>query len=86
MRVRLEGELGGRRGALDHAGEAGGGERRAPLRREDERRLRLLLALKLPERPQFVAKNGVRAGRALLSPADVQAGRFEVHLIPAQCL
>jgi hypothetical protein len=28
----------------------------------------------------------VRAGRALLSPADVQGGRFEVHLIPAQCL
>ena len=29
MRVRLEGELGGRRGALDHAGEAGSVERRA---------------------------------------------------------
>ena len=54
-------------GALDHAGKAGGGEGRSPL--EDEWRLRLLLTLKLPQRPQFVAKDGVRAGRAFLGPA-----------------
>src|SRR5450631_211741 len=34
--------------------------------------------------PQLVPKERVRAGAALLDPADVQAGCYEVDLIPAQ--
>jgi len=48
VRMGLERELGGNAGALDHAGKAGGAEWRAPLRREDERRLRLLKQLGRP--------------------------------------
>ena len=47
MGVRLEAELGGVADALHHPGEPGGGERRAPLRREDKRRFRLSLALNI---------------------------------------
>ena len=84
VRVRLEGQLGLRACPLDHAGEASGAERRSALRREHEGRLGLLLALEPPQRPQFVPEDRMGAGRALLDPADVQRGRPEVHLIPAQ--
>ena len=44
----------------------------------------LLLALEPPQRPQFIPKDRMGTGRALLDPADVQRGRPELHLIPAQ--
>ncbi|MGA8650745.1 MAG: hypothetical protein WB677_09000, partial [Xanthobacteraceae bacterium] len=66
--------------ALD-AGEAGSGERRTPLRREHERRFRLLLALEPPQRAQFVTEDRMRAGRAFLDPADVQGRGSQVDLI-----
>jgi hypothetical protein len=50
------------------------------LRREHECRLGLLLALQRPQGPQFIAKDRVRAGSALLGPADVQGGGVEVYL------
>src|SRR5580700_2958610 len=51
-------------------------------RGEDERRLRLLLALEPPQRLQLVPYDRVRARRTLLDPADVQAGCSQVQLIP----
>jgi hypothetical protein len=84
MRMRLKAELGLHARGLDHAGEASGAERRAALRGEDERRFRLLLALQPPQRPQLVAEDWMGAGRALLDPTNVQGGRPELDLIPAQ--
>jgi hypothetical protein len=78
--VDLDAEIGFNAGALDHAAEVRRRERRAALGREHERRFRVLLALKPPQRPQFVADNRMRAGRALLDPADVQGGGSEVDL------
>jgi hypothetical protein len=40
--------------------------------------------LESPQRPQFIAEDVMCAGRALLDPTDVQGGRPEVDLIPAQ--
>jgi len=68
--------------ALDHAGETGRRERRAPFRREHERRLGVLFALEATEGTQFVPEDRMRARRALLDPADVQGGRFEIDLLP----
>ena len=72
VRVRLEAKLGLSPGPLDHAGEPGGAEGRAALRREYEWRLGLLLALEPPQGAQLVAEDGMGAGSALLDPADVQ--------------
>ena len=69
---------------LDHASEAGRGERRATLRREHEWRLGLLLALKPPQGSQFITDDRMRAGCTLLGPADVQRGRPKVDLIPSK--
>jgi hypothetical protein len=51
---------------LHHAGEASRRERCAPLRGEHEGRLRLLLALQPPQRPQLVTEDrmGTRASPA----------------------
>ena len=49
-------------------------ERRAPLRREYERRLGLLLPLQLAQCPHFVAQDRMCRRRALLDPANVQNG------------
>jgi hypothetical protein len=48
VRVRLEDKPCASPGAIDHAGEAGGSERRPALRGEHERRLGVLFALKPP--------------------------------------
>ena len=84
VRVRLEGQLGLPARPLDHAGEPSGAERCPAFRGEHEGRLGLLLALEPPQRPQFVAEDRMGAWGALLDPADVQGGRSELHLIPAQ--
>jgi hypothetical protein len=55
VRMRLEAELCQSPGALDHAGEHGGAERRVAVGREYEWRLRLLFALESPQGAQFVA-------------------------------
>ena len=68
---------------LDHSGEASRSKWSTALGREHEGRLRLLFSLKPPEGAQFVAKDWMRAGRALLDPTDVQGGRSEVNLLPA---
>ena len=65
VRVRLKAKLGLDACPLDHAGEAGGRERRAAFRGEDEGRLGLLLALKPPQGAQFIAEDRMGAGRAL---------------------
>jgi hypothetical protein len=41
-------------------------------------------ALEPPQRSQLIAYDRMGAWRALLGPADMQGGRPEVHLIPAQ--
>ena len=84
MRVRLEGQLGLPARPFDHAGEASGAKRCSPLRSERKGRLGFLFALKPSQRPQLVPEDRMGAGRPLLDPADVQGGRAEVHLIPAQ--
>jgi len=81
VRVDLEAELGLGPGAFHHAGETGRGERRAALAGEHERRLWLLLALEASQRPQLIAQDRMRAGSALLDPADVQGGCFGLDLI-----
>jgi len=83
MGMRLELEPGRFAGALDHAGEACGRKRSAALRRKDEGRFRFLLALKPAEGAHLVAADRVRAGRALLGPADGQGCRIEIDLVPA---
>jgi hypothetical protein len=60
---------------LHQARKASRGEWRAAFGREHERGLGLLFALKPPQRPQFVAQDGVRAWGALLDPADVKGDR-----------
>jgi hypothetical protein len=84
MRMGLEGEPCLRAGTLDHSREARRGEGRPALAGEDKRRLRLLLPVQPPQHPQFVPEDRMGAGAALLDPADVQGGRGEVDLIPAQ--
>ena len=84
VRVRLEGQLGLPARPFDHAGEASGAERCPAFRGEHEGRLGFLLALKPPQRPQFVSEDRMGARGALLDPADVQGGGGELHLIPAQ--
>jgi hypothetical protein len=69
---------------LDRAGKPRRGERRSALRGENERRLGLLLALEPPQGAQLVPEHGVRAGSALLDPADMQGARSEVDLIPVE--
>jgi hypothetical protein len=80
----LNEQFGNLASSLDHSGEASSREWRTPLRREHEWRLCLLFTLQPPQGAQFVAEDRVRAGRALLDPADVQGGRSEIDLLPAQ--
>jgi hypothetical protein len=82
VRMGLEGELGLPARTFNHAREPCGGEGRAPIRREHERRLRLLLALQ-PQCPQFVTDDRGRRQGALLDPANVQDSVAEIDLIPA---
>jgi hypothetical protein len=53
--------------SLDHPGEAGSRERRAPARDEHEARLGLLLALQPPRGAQLVTDDRMRAGRGTRS-------------------
>jgi hypothetical protein len=69
---------------LDHAREPSSRERYPAFRCEHEGRFRLLFPLEPPQHAQFVPEDRVCRGRSLLDPADVQGGRDEVHLIPAQ--
>ena len=84
VRVRLEGQLGLPARPFDNAGEASRTKRCPAFRGEHEGRLGFLLALKPPQRPQFVSEDRMGAWGALLDPADVQGGGGELHLIPAQ--
>ena len=68
---------------LDHSGEASRSKWSTALGREHEGRLRLLLTMQPPEGAQLVTDDRMRAGSALLGPADVQGGRSEVNLLPA---
>jgi hypothetical protein len=68
VRVRLKAELGLDTCALDHAGETGSRERRAPLGGEHEGRLGFLFALKPTHGSQFVPHDRMSAGSALLDP------------------
>jgi hypothetical protein len=81
MRLDVEPGLGS--GPLDHAGKAWGRKWCSPIRREHERGRRGL-ALVTSERPQLPASKGVSGRRAVLKPADVQGGRFEIDLLSSQ--
>jgi hypothetical protein len=71
VRVRLDRKFGPGGGSIDHAREASGGEWGAALRCEHEGRFRFLIALEPPESAQLVTDDRMRAGSALLGPADV---------------
>ena len=65
VRMRLDAKIGHQRGALNHPRKAGRGERRPPLRHEDEGRLRRV-ALQLAERAQLVAPDRMGGSAASL--------------------
>jgi hypothetical protein len=77
-------KVGLRARTLDHAGEASGAEGGAAFRCEHEGRLGFLFPPKPPQPPQFIPKDRMGTGGALLGPANMQGGRGEVYLIPAQ--
>jgi hypothetical protein len=70
--VRLEGQVGLPARPFDHAGEASGAERRSAFRGEHEGRLGFLLALKPPQRPQFIPEDRMGAWGSLLTPKTAQ--------------
>jgi hypothetical protein len=82
--VSLEAQLGLDPSALHHARKAACRERRVPLGREHERRLRFLLTLQLAQGPHLVATDGMGTRHAFLGPTNVQDGMGEIHLIPAR--
>ena len=80
VRMHLEVEPGRRAGALHHAGKARGGEWRAALRREHERRRWLLLALEPAQGAQLAPGERVSAALPPSCSADVQVGRGRSRL------
>src|SRR5664279_6582303 len=72
VRVRLEGQLGLPARPFDHAGEASRTKRCPSFRCEHKGRLGFLLALKSPQRPQYIPEDRMGTRGALLDPADVQ--------------
>jgi len=67
VRVRLERQLGLPARPFDHAGEASRTKRSPAFRGEHEGQLGFLLALKPPQRPQFVSKDRMGAWGALVA-------------------
>ena len=84
VRMGLEAQTRLSASPLNHACEASGAKGRSTFRSEDERRLRLLLALKAPQGTQFISQYRVSARGASLNPADVQRSRRELDLIPSE--
>ena len=84
VRVHWEFELCGDAQPHDHFAEACRGERRSPLRGEDDGRNGLLLALELAQGSQLTAGNGMDSRRTILGSIDVQSTVTEVDRIPTQ--
>src|SRR5262245_66176819 len=84
MRVYREFALCGDAQPHDHLAEACRGERRSPLRGEDDGRNGLLLALELAQGSQLTAGNGMDSRRTILGSIDVQSTVTEVDRIPTQ--
>jgi hypothetical protein len=84
VRMGLKAQLGLAASPLDHAGEPCGAKGRTTLRREDEGRLWLLLALKAPQGSQLISEDRMCARRTPLDPANMQRPRSEVDLIPTE--
>ena len=83
MRMGREAQAGDLTRERYELGKARCRERRASLAREHERRLGILLALQLAQRPEFVTLDWIRARSALLDPTNMQTGPIKIHLIPA---
>jgi hypothetical protein len=77
VRVCFKCQLGYPSSTLNHSGEASRSKGSTALGREHEGRLRILLTMQPPESTQLVTDDRMRAGRALLDPADVHVGRSE---------
>jgi hypothetical protein len=84
VRVGLEAQTRFSASPRNHAREACGAERRPTLRREHERRLGVLFALKAPQGSQLIPKDRMRARGAPLDPTNMQRSRSEVDLIPTE--
>jgi hypothetical protein len=84
VRVRLEAKASRDVGAPDQSAEARLAKWCAALGREHYWRLRVLLALKPAQRPQFIADNRVRRRRAALVAPDVHHAGGKVDLVPTQ--
>jgi hypothetical protein len=73
--MRLEAQLSLPACPFDHAGEASGAERCPAFRGEHEGRLGFLLALKSPQRPQFVPEDRMSAWGRIASTTALTATR-----------
>jgi len=80
VRMDREAELGGFAGALSHAEEACGAERRCSLAGEDVGRLRVLLALEPPQGAEFIAPDRMHGIGAAFKPANVEVRSVEIDL------
>src|SRR5262249_41607181 len=84
VRMNREAEIGGNPKPRDHLTKPRGREGRPPFAGEDERRLRLLLALETAQGPQLSAGQWMDRLGAAFEPPDMQAAMGEVDGVPAQ--
>ena len=82
VRMYLKTDLGFLAGARQQLGKARRGERTAPFRGEDEGRGRL--ALELPQRTQFITKEGMCCFLATLGAAHIDGAGLELDRRPLQ--
>ena len=81
--MHLDVEASGQRRTLQHSREASRCEGCPSLRDEHERG-RWRLPLEATQCSHFAAGQGMRAGRTVLCPTDVQGSPSEINLIPTQ--
>ena len=76
--MNLEAYLGPDAGALDQLGQARDGERRAPLRNENEGRLGL--TFQCAQRSQFIPEQWMRSRCSTFGAANMKGRAFELHV------
>jgi hypothetical protein len=84
MRVHWTLELGSDAKTGNQLTESGRSKRRATLRSEHKRRLRILLSVEPPQRTELTARQRMHRLRCMLGSADVDAAVLEVDRVPPQ--